>query len=306
MVRVTDLVLLAAGMGSRFGGVKQLEPVGPSGETVMDYAVFDAVRAGVERVVFVIRRELEEAFHASIGSRYSGQVSVAYAFQSLDALPGGRSVPEGRTKPWGTAQAVLAAGEVVQNPFIVINADDFYGRHAYTDLWAWLAPERTPGSYAMVAFGMRNTLSEHGSVARGICQVEDGRLRSVVEHTGLEAEGDGVLDSSGARFTGDEPVSLNFWGLQPDVFGQLESQFGEFLDRLDEDPSTGSGNVKAELYLPTVIDRLIAEGSATVDVLTSPDPWFGMTYAADQAAVSSRLAELVANGEYSSPLAWHA
>jgi hypothetical protein len=272
----------------------------------MDYAVFDAVRAGVERVVFVIRRELEEAFHASIGSRYAGQVSVAYAFQSLDALPGGRSVPEGRTKPWGTGQAVLAAGDVVDDPFIVINADDFYGRHAYADLGAWLAPERVPGSYAMVAFGMRNTLSEHGAVSRGVCQVVDGRLRSVVEHTGLAADGDGVLDASGARFTGDEPVSLNFWGLQPDVFGRLEAQFGEFLDGLADDPSTGSGNAKAELYLPAVIDRLVSEGVATVDVLTSPDPWFGMTYAADQAAVSARLAELVANGDYDSPLVWRA
>ncbi len=299
---MTDLVVLAAGMGSRFGGVKQLEPVGPSGETVMDYAVYDAVRAGVERVVFVIRRELEEAFHASIGSRYSGVMPVAYAFQSLDALPGGRRVPEGRTKPWGTGQAVLAAGDVVQNPFIVINADDFYGRHAYADLAAWLAPERAPGSYAMVAFGMRNTLSEHGSVSRGVCQVVDGRLRRVVEHTGLSADGDGVLDSSGARFTGDEPVSLNFWGLQPDVFGRLEAQFGEFLDALGEDPS--AEGAKAELYLPAVIDRLVSEGVATVDVLTSPDPWFGMTYAADRDAVASRLAELVAGGEYESPLVW--
>jgi hypothetical protein len=224
-------------------------------------------------------------------------VPVAYAFQSLDALPGGRVVPEGRTKPWGTGQAVLAAGEVVRNPFIVINADDFYGWHAYADLAAWLAPERAPGSYAMVAFGMRNTLSEHGSVSRGVCQVVDGRLRSVVEHTGLAADGDGVLDSSGARFTGDEPVSLNFWGLQPDVFGQLETQFGEFLDARGDD-------AKAELYLPAVIDRLVSEGSATVDVLTSPDPWFGMTYAADRDAVAARLAELVASGEYESPLVW--
>lgn len=297
MVRVTDLVVLAAGMGSRFGGVKQLEPVGPSGETVMDYAVFDAVRAGVERVVFVIRRELEEAFHASIGSRYSGQVSVGYAFQSLEALPGGRRVPQGRTKPWGTGQAVLAAGEVVQNPFVVINADDFYGHRAYADLAGWLSTASAPGTYAMVAFRMGNTLSENGPVSRGVCEVVDGRLARVVEHTGLGADGRGVLDASGARFTGDELVSMNFWGLQPDVFGRLEGQFGEFLDARGHDP-------KAELYLPAVIDRLVSEGSATVDVLTSPDPWFGMTYAADRDAVASRLAELVASGEYESPLVW--
>lgn len=296
---MTDLVVLAAGMGSRFGGVKQLDPVGPGGETVMDYAVYDAVRAGAERVVFVIRRELEEAFHAQIGSRYAGAVPVAYAFQELESLPGGRVVPEGRTKPWGTGQAVLAAAEVVDSPFVVINADDFYGRRAYEGLAARLADSSTRGAYAMVAFPLVNTLSEHGSVSRGVCDVVGGRLRSVVEHTGLSPNGNGVLDSSGARFTGSELVSMNFWGLQQDVFGQLETQFGEFLDQRGDDP-------KAELYLPAVIDRLVAEGSATVDVLTSPDQWFGMTYAADRDAVAARLAALVAAGEYPSPLGWDA
>jgi NDP-sugar pyrophosphorylase family protein len=299
MVRVTDLVVLAAGMGSRFGGVKQLDPVGPSGETVMDYAVYDAVRAGVDRVVFVIRRELEQAFHAQIGSRYSGEVPVAYAFQQLDALPGGRVVPEGRTKPWGTGQAVLAAAEVVDSPFVVINADDFYGHRAYSELAGRLGGASRPGAYAMVAFTLANTLSEHGLVSRGVCDVVDGRLRSVVEHTGLATDGDGVLDSSGARFTGAELVSMNFWGLQPDVFGHLESQFGAFLD--EHGHETGS-----ELYLPAVIDRLVSEGTATVDVLTSPDQWFGMTYAADRGAVAARLADLVASGEYPSPLGWDA
>ncbi len=296
---MTDLVVLAAGMGSRFGGVKQLDPVGPSGETVMDYAVYDAVRAGVERVVFVIRRELDEAFHAQIGSRYTGAVSVAYAFQELGSLPGGRAVPEGRTKPWGTGQAVLAAADVVGGSFIVINADDFYGRRAYEGLAERLAVSHAPGSYAMVAFPLVNTLSEYGSVSRGVCDVVDGRLRSVVEHTGLTPDADGVKDVSGVRFSGDELVSMNFWGLQPDVFGRLEAQFAQFLDERGGDP-------KAELYLPAVIDRLVAEGSATVDVLTSPDQWFGMTYAADRSAVAARLADLVAAGEYPSPLGWDA
>jgi NDP-sugar pyrophosphorylase family protein len=297
--RVTDLVVLAAGMGSRFGGVKQLDPVGPSGETVMDYAVYDAVRAGAERVVFVIRRELEQAFHAQIGSRYAGAVPVAYAFQELESLPGGRVVPEGRTKPWGTGQAVLAAAEVVDSPFVVINADDFYGRRAYERVAARLATSSAPGAYAMVAFPLANTLSEHGSVSRGICDVVDGRLRSVVEHTGLSPDPSGVLDSTGERFSGAELASMNFWGLQPDVFGRLETQFAEFLD-------TRGGDLKAELYLPAVIDRLVDEGSATVDVLTSPDQWFGMTYAADRDAVAERLATLVAAGEYPSPLGWDA
>ncbi len=296
---MTDLMVLAAGMGSRFGGVKQLDPVGPSGETVMDFAVYDAVRAGVDRVVFVIRRELEQAFHAQIGSRYAGAVPVAYAFQELAALPGGRGVPEGRTKPWGTGQAVLAAADVVDSPFIVINADDFYGRRAYEGLAGRLAMASAPGSYSMVGFPLVNTLSEHGTVARGICEVVDGRLRSVVEHTGLAPDGDGVLDASGARFSGAELVSMNFWGLQPDVFGRLETQFGEFLDARGDDP-------KAELYLPAVIDRLVAEGLASVDVLTSPDQWFGMTYAADRDAVAARLADLVTTGEYPTPLGWDA
>jgi NDP-sugar pyrophosphorylase family protein len=296
---VTDLVVLAAGMGSRFGGVKQLDPVGPGGETVMDYAVYDAVRAGVERVVFVIRRELEDAFHAQIGSRYVGRVPVAYAFQSLDALPGGRVLPEGRTKPWGTGQAVLAAADVVDDPFVVINADDFYGRRAYEALVARLEASSTSGSYAMVAFPLVNTLSEHGSVSRGVCDVVDGRLRSVVEHTGLTPDRAGVVDVSGARFTGNELVSMNFWGLRPDVFGRLEAQFADFLDERGADP-------KAELYLPAAIDRLVAEGAATVDVETSPDQWFGMTYAADRDAVAARLAALVTAGEYPSPLGWDA
>ncbi|HSN10819.1 MAG TPA: NTP transferase domain-containing protein [Propionibacteriaceae bacterium] len=296
---MTELVVLAAGMGSRFGGMKQLEPVGPSGETVMDYAVYDAVRAGIERVVFVIRREFEEAFRATVGSRYSGRLPVAYAFQDVAALPPGRTVPEGRTKPWGTGQAVLAAGDVVRSPFVVINADDFYGRRAYASLAERLAVEAAPGSYAMVAYPLVNTLSENGTVSRGVCEVVDGRLRSVVEHTGLSASGEGVLDASGARFTGDELVSMNFWGLRSDVFDRLEAAFGDFLDAHGHE--TGS-----ELYLPAVIDDLVARGLATVDVLTSPDPWFGMTYAADRDAVAARLADLVAAGEYPSPLGWRA
>lgn len=296
---MTDLVVLAAGMGSRFGGVKQLDRVGPSGETVMDYAVYDAVRAGVDRVVFVIRRDLEEAFHRQIGIRYTGQVDVAYAFQELDALPGGRRVPEGRTKPWGTGHAVLCAADLVDGPFVVINADDFYGRRAYADLVSHLAGGSTPGAYAMVAFTLANTLSEHGSVSRGICQVEDGRLVGVREHVGLARDGEHVADAQGARFSGDELVSMNFWGLRPDVFGHLEDQFGAFLDTHAEDP-------KAELYLPAVVDHLVTSGTVTVDVLASPDSWFGMTYADDAAAVSQRLAALVAAGEYPSPLGWDA
>jgi hypothetical protein len=194
---------------------------------------------------------------------------------------------------------VLAAAEVVDSPFVVINADDFYGHRAYSELADRLGGASTPGAYVMVAFTLANTLSEHGSVSRGVCEVVDGRLRSVVEYPGLAPGGDGVLDASGARFTGAELVSMNFWGLQPDVFGHLESQFAAFLDERGHEAG-------GELYLPAVIDRLVADGTATVDVLTSPDQWFGMTYAADRGAVAARLADLVASGEYPSPLGWGA
>ena len=289
-----QLVVMAAGIGSRFGGLKQLEPVGPSGEKVMDYALFDAKRAGIERVVFVIRKEFEASFHEQVGAHFAKWLDVSYAFQELDLLPAGFTLPEGRTKPWGTAHAVLAARSRVDGPFIVINADDFYGRQAFRLLADFLATSQD--AYAMVAFRMSNTLSEHGSVARGVCEVgPDGLLRSVVEHTGLVRDGEGVredhADGTCRRFTGSEPVSMNFWGFPKGLFPELEARFARFLSARGHEP-------KAEFYIPTVVDELIREDLARVRVLDTPDPWFGVTYREDKPAVVARIRQLIEAGEY--------
>lgn len=293
-----QLLVMAAGVGSRYGGLKQLEPVGPDGETVMDYALYDAKRAGITRVVFVIRRDFEAAFREKVGSKYARWMDVAYAFQELDQLPEGFALPQARTKPWGTGHAILAARNEIKSPFIAINADDFYGRRAFEKLAEFLSrpPESTVEPYAMVAFQMANTLSEHGTVARGVCEVgADGLLKAVVEHTGLERAGDEIRESakegSLRRFTGREPVSMNFWGFQPSLFDHLQEQFTTFLKDRGQD-------LKAEFYIPTAVDELIRKGRATVRVLETPDRWFGVTYREDKDAVVARIRELVQAGEY--------
>lgn len=294
-----ELVVMAAGVGSRFGGLKQLEPVGPDGEKILDYALFDAKRAGVERVVFVIRKDFEQVFRDQVGSRFSRWMDVAYAYQELDLLPEGFAVPPGRTKPWGTAHAILAARSQVSAPFLAINADDFYGRRAFQVLVDFLAQPAAEGGldpYAMVAFQMANTLSEHGTVARGVCAANpEGLLQSVVEHTGLEREGDGVRevapDGSIHRFTGREPVSMNFWGFHPSIFGHLDREFARFLRARGQEP-------KAEFYIPAVVDTLIRDRKATVRVLETPDRWFGVTYREDKDSVVARVQALVQAGEY--------
>jgi len=291
------LVVMAAGLGSRYGGLKQLERVGPAGETVMDYALFDARRAGIDQVVFVIRRELEAAFRERVGGRYAQWMDVDYAFQDLDAVPAGFRVPPGRVKPWGTAHAVLCAREAVTTPFVVVNADDCYGRVAFEKMAAWAGREEGPlPAYAMAAFRLANTLSDHGPVARGLCRVAgDGHLEAVREWTGLERAGDGIrgTDATGARhaFTGDERVSMNCWGFRPSLFPELEAQFRAFLERRGDDP-------KAECYLPSVVDTLLREGKCTVRVLDSPDPWFGVTYQEDRAPVAAALLAQQRAGAY--------
>lgn len=279
---------MAAGMGSRFGGAKQVAPVGPGGELVLDYSVWDAARAGVERVVFVIRRDMEEKFHARHGRRYTDRLDVAYAFQELDDLPAGR------TKPWGTAHAVLAARAAIGGPFMVVNADDFYGTQAFARMADFLRGET--GDYAMIGYELGKTLSPHGRVARGVCEVNpDGTLRAVVEHTAIEPADGGAraLEPGGGevRFTGREPVSMNFWGFRPDLFPRLEERFARFLAERGGDPA-------AELYIPSVIDELIREGRARVQVLPTSDRWFGMTYPEDRDEVAARIRELVARGDY--------
>lgn len=297
------LLVLAAGMGSRYGGLKQLDPMGPRGETVMDYAIFDAKRAGFGKVVFVIRRDFEAAFRAQVLPRYEGQVAVELCFQDLRDVPADIPVNDSREKPWGTAHAVRAARELVREPFAAINADDFYGRASYEALAAFLSASDETASvptYAMVGFELRRTLSSHGTVARGVCRTDDqGRLSSVRELTRLLAVGDHVENQdppeSPLRLTGLEPVSLNMWGFTPVIFPQLEEVFREFLQAQGASPT-------AECYIPTVVDSLISRNACRVDVLPTSSQWFGVTYQNDRPGVVAAFADLAARGDYPTPL----
>ena len=292
------LMVLAAGMGSRYGGLKQLDQLGPSGETVMDYSVYDAMRAGFGRVVFVIRRDIEQAFREAIGSRYADRIEVDYAFQSSDDLPAGFRVPEGRAKPWGTGQAVYAARNIIDGPFAVINADDFYGADSYRKLAEYLrnAPQTGKLTGCIAAFVLANTLSENGSVSRGICSVDEkGNLAKVVEHTKIFRRDGKIIsvqeDGSEVEFTGQEPVSMNSWGFQPGLMGELGSLFTGFLREHGQE-------LKSEFYLPAAVDSLIRSGKAEIRVLHSADSWFGITYREDKPFVQAALRGLVARGAY--------
>lgn len=283
------LVVLAAGMGSRYGGLKQIDPVGPSGETVLDYAVFDALRAGFTRVVFVIRRDFEAIFREKIGARYAGRVAVDYVFQSLDALPAGFTPPAGREKPWGTGHAVWCARDSVQENFAVINADDFYGADSFVQLARFLRPKSVEAcEFAMVGFRLANTLSEHGTVARGVCTAAaDGALQSIVEQTGIAPDDVGP----GRKYSGAEVVSMNCWGFTPRLLAGLDGQFREFLLARGTEP-------KAEFYLPAAVSTLIARGEAGVHVLPTESAWFGVTYREDKPRVEAAIAALVQAGRY--------
>ncbi|MBL9210301.1 MAG: NTP transferase domain-containing protein [Opitutaceae bacterium] len=294
-----SLVVLAAGMGSRYGGLKQIDPVGPGGETVLDYAVFDALRAGFTRVVFVIRRDFEALFRTQIGARYAGRAAVDYVFQSLDALPPGFTPPAGREKPWGTGHAVWCARDALDGNFAVINADDFYGADSFAQLARFLGsangqpapaaagPDRR-ARFAMVGFRLANTLSEHGTVSRGVCSVDgSGALQSIVEQAGIAAEEVGA----GRRYPGDTVVSMNCWGFTPALSAGLDAQFREFLAARGAEP-------KAEFYLPAAVSTMIARGEATVRVLPTESAWFGVTYREDKPRVEAAIAELVRAGRY--------
>jgi UTP-glucose-1-phosphate uridylyltransferase len=285
------LVVLAAGMGSRYGGLKQIDPVGPSGETVLDYAVFDAVRAGFSRVVFVIRRDFEALFREKIGTRYSGKVSVDYVFQALEALPPGFVPPAGREKPWGTGHAVWCAREAVRENFAVINADDFYGADSFAQLARFLGAARG-AAFAMVGFRLANTLSEHGTVSRGVCAADaHGALQSIVEQTSIAPADIGP----GKKFSGVEVVSMNCWGFTPALFAGLDAQFREFMGRVG---SAAIDPAKAEFYLPASVSTMVARHEATVRVLPTENTWFGVTYREDKPRVSAAVAELVQAGKY--------
>jgi len=298
-MQAPTLLVMAAGMGSRYGGLKQIDPVGPSGETIIDYSIFDALRAGFGKLVFVIRKDIEGAFKETVGARFEKHAPVEYVFQELDNLPAGFSVPEGRTKPWGTTHAVLMAADVIREPFAVINADDFYGAESYRVL----AQHLLTGSidYAMVGFILRNTLSDFGSVARGVCRVDsNGYLETVEELTNIERDGEHAknTDSSGkvAQLTGDEAVSMNMWGFTPAVFDHLREVFHRFLERSGKE-------LKTESYVPSAVNELVAAGKARVKVLRSSDSWFGVTYREDRPRVVASIGQLIAAGRYS-PQLW--
>jgi choline kinase len=288
------LLVLAAGMGSRYGGLKQIDPVGPNGETIIDYSVYDAIRAGFNKLVFVIRRDIEKQFKEIVGARFEKKFSVAYVFQELENLPAGFSVPSGRKKPWGTGQAILSAADEIHEPFAAINADDFYGANSFGALAEHLRSDEK--NYAMVGFTLRNTLSEHGSVARGVCKTNaEHFLESVTEIVGIEKDGGGAKFSNAngivQKFSGDEIVSMNMWGFAPSLFEHLRGQFSEFLKRHGREE-------KSEFYIPAVVNELVHARKERCKILRTSDSWFGVTYREDRLLVGEGIRSLMMRGDY--------
>ncbi len=298
------LFVLAAGMGSRYGGLKQLDGLGPNGETIMDYSIFDAIRGGFGKVVFVIRKDFEEAFREKVLSKYEGHIPTELVFQSINDLPEGFKCPEGRQKPWGTNHAVLMGKDVIKEPFAVINADDFYGRDTFAVIGKYLSElkEGSKNDYCMVGFRVGNTLSESGTVARGICSTdENGHLTTVVERTEIMRV-DGKVsykDEEGkwVAVADNTPVSMNVWGFTPDYFEHSEAYFKEFLS----DPKN-MANLKAEFFIPLMVNKLINEKTSTVKVLDTTSHWFGVTYAQDRQGVVDKIQSLIDKGEYPAKL----
>lgn len=303
MKKSATLVIMAAGMGSRFGGLKQIEPVGPCGEIILDYSVFDAVRAGFDKVVFLIKKEIEKDFRAITDGRYDEKIKIDYAFQELDNLPEGFTVPEGRVKPWGTAHAIYSCKNAIDGPFAVINADDYYGVDTFKVMYEELTRENdNTGVYnfSMVGFRIENTLTENGHVARGVCKIEDGYMTDIVERTKIMYR-DGKI-----MFTEDEenwteipegtPVSMNLWGFTPEIITEIEGRFANFLKENADNP------LKCEFYIPFVVDELVKEGKARVRALDTPEKWYGVTYKEDKQSVMDALKEKTDKGIYPAPL----
>jgi dTDP-glucose pyrophosphorylase len=290
------LLILAAGMGSRFGGLKQVEPIGPSGEAIIDYSIFDAIRAGFGKVVFVIRESFADAFKEKFDDLLKGKIEVEYVYQELHMLPEGFTLPEGREKPWGTAHAILVAKDVIKEPFCALNADDFYGKNAYQVMADFLTSSENPSEYSMVGYKLKNTLSEFGSVSRGICDVNDKQdLHKIVETIKILKKEDKVIsieeDGSETILTGNESVSMNIWGFTPSVFDTIEKKFSTFLETEMDKP-------KSEMYIPSVVFEMIDEKLATVKVLEADSPWFGVTYKEDKPYVVEKINSLIEKGEY--------
>ena len=295
------LVVMAAGMGSRYGGMKQIDPVGPNGQVIMDYSLYDARRAGFETVVFVIKHEIEDAFKAAIGDRVSKVMQVHYAFQQLDELPAGYTIPEGRAKPWGTCHAVLAAKPFIDGPFAVVNADDYYGPEAFRVMYEYLSTHSDGElyDYCMVSYLLQNTVSENGSVARGVCQANpDGTLHSVTERTRIETYAGGIhyTEDGGESWTdlpGETPVSMNLWGFGKSFLEEADRRFAGWLDE-----NLAKNPLKCEYFLPLVVTELLEEGKARVQLLHSADKWYGVTYREDKPVVVDAIAQMTREGLY--------
>ena len=280
---------MAAGMGSRYGGLKQLDAIGPSGETIIDYSVYDAIKAGFNKVVFIIRKDFEQEFKTKITDKYEGQIQVEFAFQDLNDLPDEFTCPEGREKPWGTGHAILSARNVINEPFIAINGDDFYGRESFKVVADYY--RKGANSFSMVAFKLDKTLSSFGGVTRGLCTVNDEKLNTVIETADLEKTDYGVSSNRDIELDGSEPVSMNVWGFTPILFKYLEEKFVEFL-------SENGTEMKSEYLIPSVVNELIQSGQETVHVLRSGATWFGVTYKEDKPFVEGEIEKLVNKGEY--------
>ena len=300
MAKKPVLVVMAAGMGSRYGGLKQIDPVGVKGEAILDYSIFDAHRAGFETVVIIIKKAIEKDFMETVGKRLEkAPVEIRYAFQELDKLPAGYTVPEGRTKPWGTSHAVLCATEAIDGaPFAVINADDYYGASAYKVMYDYLSQNTDPYGYCMVGYELGKTVTDNGSVARGVCETDgEGFLAGITERTRIEKYSGGIHFTEDGENWVDVPanttVSMNMWGFMPSFLEEINARFSGFLDKaLPENP------LKCEYFLPIPIAQLIQEKKASVKVLTSPDRWFGVTYAADKPVVVAELRKMTDEGKY--------
>ena len=294
------LVVMAAGIGSRYGGLKQIDPIGPNGEILLDYSIYDAVRAGFGTAVFVIRRDIEDTFRARISGSIENKIRIRYVFQELDNLPNGFTVPEGRTKPWGTGHAVMCCAGTVETPFAVINADDYYGRTAFSALAEYLRNAEDCGSvynYCMVGYALKNTLSEHGEVARGVCRTdENGYLVDICERTRILRRNGGIAYTENGKdwinLPGETVVSLNTWGFTPGFLDELRFRFGKFLS------SIGENAVKAEFFLPSVVGELIEEKKARVKVLRTDEKWYGVTYQDDRPVVQAAIRRLIEDGVY--------
>ena len=295
--REPTLVIMAAGMGSRFGGLKQMTPVDPEGHFIIDFSLCDAHRAGFRRVVFIIKREHEQVFHETIGRRMEPHFDVRYVYQELTNIPDGLAVPEGRVKPWGTGHAVMCCRGVIDGPFAVLNSDDFYGPEAFSAMYQFLRSNDDPACYAMVGYHLRNTVTEFGSVARGICDVQDGMLRDVVERTKIFKHGaDAAYTEDGETFyplPGESVVSMNFWGFTPKMLAELWTRFPDFYAKeVPQNPQ------KCEFYLPSVVNAQLQAGTARVRVLPCSEVWYGVTYHEDLASVQAAIARMKAEGRY--------